>query len=266
MKHKAPNIFNREWDVLVILDACRVDSLEKQVRDRDNYGDVAEYLSVGANSATWLDAYEEKLKSDDIVYVSANPHTKPCLDSNGCVEVWKTNWDEGLGTVRAEDVTDAALYHYDPKPSNRLVVHYMQPHFPSVPQPQFNSGFDKKGVTGDNESNWSGSVWEQLNNGDVANEEVQEAYTENLKYVLDEVDVLTTFLSDCTVSVTADHGNSFTEPYGHPDRATSDAVRQVPWCYAEAIEDPKRHPKDIEMSSMDDKIDVEKRLSSLGYR
>jgi len=44
---KAPDIFEREWDVLVVLDACRYDSLRDATEGRENYSPVSSYISGG---------------------------------------------------------------------------------------------------------------------------------------------------------------------------------------------------------------------------
>jgi hypothetical protein len=47
--------------------------------------------------------------------------------------LFNEDWDDETGTVRAETRTNAALEAAERFPHKRLVVHYMQPHYPFVP-------------------------------------------------------------------------------------------------------------------------------------
>jgi len=204
VNRNAPDLFDQEWDVLIVLDACRVDTLREEVSDRENYDKVDSITSMASHSFRWLSYYREELTSENVAYVSGNPHTESVLDSDSCVEVWKSHWDSDIGTVRAESMTDVALHQFANRKPERLIVHYMQPHFPSIPHPNIGAGLDRgRG------NEWEGSVWDMLDAGEIEESAVIEAYQANLRYVLTEVDILATELSDEKVAVTADHGNAF---------------------------------------------------------
>ena len=47
-------------------------------------------------------------------------------------EVWRDAWDYDRGTVLPRAVTDAAIRAGRNQDLDRLVVHYMQPHFPCI--------------------------------------------------------------------------------------------------------------------------------------
>jgi len=74
------NIYERDWDLLVILDACRVDAM-KAVADEYSYIDHIDSIrSVGSTSAEWLPLtfqrkYEMEIKRT--AYVSGNPYITP---------------------------------------------------------------------------------------------------------------------------------------------------------------------------------------------
>jgi len=162
-------------------------------------------------------------------------------------------------------MTDVAVQYYDEGSSGRLVVHYMQPHFPSIPRPEFNIGMDLDRV-GYDEDDWEGSVWNRLEQGELDVEPVREAYEANLRYVLDEVDVLASALDGNEIVVTADHGNAFDGPYGHPIESSAKPVREVPWCVVSGVDDPSREPQNIDVTREAQEVDVEERLSALGYK
>ena len=53
------NVYDREWDVLVVLDACRPDALEAVVKNADGgvgfVENVGRMRSVGSCSSEWLE-------------------------------------------------------------------------------------------------------------------------------------------------------------------------------------------------------------------
>ncbi|NHN46223.1 hypothetical protein G9464_01235 [Halostella sp. JP-L12] len=48
------NVFDLDWDLLIILDTCRVDELRRSARKRPWLGNVGEIRSVGSMSAEWM--------------------------------------------------------------------------------------------------------------------------------------------------------------------------------------------------------------------
>jgi len=49
------NAFDREWDVLVVLDACRADLLRSVAPDFEFFGEIETVRSVGSSSSEWLE-------------------------------------------------------------------------------------------------------------------------------------------------------------------------------------------------------------------
>jgi hypothetical protein len=82
---------------------------------------------------------------------SVDVSVKPQLEGNRnrwsiklheTINVWlDEGWDDETGTVRAETMTEAALEAAEQFPHKRIIVHYMQPHYPFVP---VKTDFDKK--------------------------------------------------------------------------------------------------------------------------
>lgn len=59
------NIFDKDWDLLVILDACRVDALRIQSENISYIDNMGEILSVGSMSAEWmLNTFTEEYRED----------------------------------------------------------------------------------------------------------------------------------------------------------------------------------------------------------
>lgn len=276
------NVYEREWDVLVLLDGCRVDLLSG-VADEYAFLDNRETLrSVGSTSREWLaktfvDEYSAAVS--ETVYVTANPYTDEILAPGGAEgnnspfnpanwsslnatsfqsveEVWRDRWDDSLGTVPPRRVTDRTISvdrDLDPK---RLIVHYMQPHQPFL-------GI----LDGDDEPpDWArGNLWHALQRGDVSRSVLWDAYEENLRLVLDEVALLRENLDADRMIISSDHGNALGEwgIYGHPNGFPHPAVKRVPWVRTSA-EDNGSYEPTTETGS-EPPASVTDRLEDLGY-
>jgi hypothetical protein len=206
-----------------------------------------------------------------------------CLDADrlGTLdEVWRYAWDDDLGTIRSRPLTYRAIAHAREADPDRLVVHYMQPHFPSIPEPVAADGI-ALGEFGDEPI----QVWEDLRFGRREVETAWAHYRENLRYVLDEVALLLDNVDADRVAITADHGNAFGEwhLYGHAEGVALPCLREVPWYLTEAADRRTHEPREYEgaedailggeddggdpgESSADPEDEVARRLEQLGYR
>jgi len=269
-------IVDADWDNLLVLDACRADLFESVV-ETDQFDAYRTVRSKGSSTAEWLsqnfpDAY------GDVVYVSGNPHTSNITSESfhDLIEVWRTDYDDDLGTVRHKPIIEAAHDAAANYPEKRLIVHFMQPHHPFIPRPdlQYDGWSAKK--DGDGEVKVGAGIemtpWQALESGVVERSGVWDAYRENLELVADDVLQLARDFPGKTV-VTSDHGNAFGERpllapkpvFGHPPNVRLDPLVRVPW----AVFDGKRKTihDDGVTSHSDVSTDViEKRLSELGYR
>ena len=257
-------VYEREWDVLVVLDACRYDMYQRVVGDSDAL------LSVGSTSTEWMDntftdRYAEAVAST--AYVSANPYSHK-LDASrfGLIDdVWRDHWDEDLGTIPAEPVTDHGIAVARTGDYDRVICHYMQPHFPFIADGE---GFGRLGRggfgLGDDDSV---NVWDMVERGELDPEAVTEAYDANLAYVFESVETLLENV-DGTVAITADHGNALGEwgMWGHRAYVPSMALKKVPWDVREATDRGSYTPDfDPDAVEEDADEDVTDRLRALGY-
>jgi hypothetical protein len=256
-----------EWDNLIILDACRYDVFETHnpfnvsvQRVESNASHTAEFLERNFDT-----------NRHDTVYISASPQLvgyEPRF--HDIIHVWESDWDENLRTVRPESVTKAALSAASNHPNKKVVVHYMQPHYPFIgptgrglrTHATFTGGFQERQHL---------SIWELLSAGKASVDEVKTAYEENLEIALKEVVKLVDELDGKTV-VTSDHGNLFGEQvsplpirlYGHPSNMPADNLIQVP-----LIELPFDSRRDTVSSPPQEAAseigDAKSRLEDLGY-
>lgn len=260
-------MYEREWDVLVILDGCRVDLFREVADDYDFVGLVDTHSSPASMSRTWMNRtfapeYADELRST--VYVTGNPYSVRVLDADDFEtvdEVWRYSWDDEEGTILPRPLTDRAIQIWRDFRPDRLVVHYMQPHYPFVPASLGHvidlHSFDEEETP---------SVWTQLQTGNVDHDEVWSAYRKNLRYVLDDVQLLLNSIDAERVVISSDHGNAFGEAgiYGHPHDVPLKCLRVVPWVETTATDDGEYEP---ELDRADDADStVAERLEAGGYK
>lgn len=263
------NVFEYDWDVLILLDACRLDLLQ-EVESQYDFLKQAEQDSVyspSGFSSGWMEAtITRELASSlaDTIYVTGNPHTEFINATDELArldEVWRDEWDDDLGTIPARALTDRAIWHWRNADAGRMIVHYMQPHFPSVPCPDLKSELDLDKIG----SSWSGNVWDQLRQGELDQERVWDAYRQNLEYVLNDLEILLQNLDAEQVVISADHGNAIGEYgfYGH-GKIPLRCVREVPWYQTSATDSKTYDPPKPNTDGESDR-NIESKLQALGY-
>jgi len=259
------HVYERDWDVLILLDACRVDLLEEVADEYSFLDDPRMLTSVGSSSIEWLentfvDEYTHEM--GETAYITGNPFSKRVLSTGDLLvldEVWRYGWDEKRGTIPARAITDRAITAGRENDCERLIIHYMQPHFPSVPKP-LSDGMNAE-TLGDGEG-WD-SPWHRLQRGELDHETLWSSYRENLRYVLDDVTLLLENLDAETVVISADHGNAAGEfgVYGHP-KVPLKPIRNVPW-YETTANDAESYVPERETGV--DQGKIEEKLGALGY-
>lgn len=259
---RGTNVYEREWDLLIILDACRVDLL-RSVADEYAFLDGVERVeSVGSMSKEWMaktftDEYESEMART--AYVTSNVFSERLLDGNrfgALEEVWRDGWDEAVDTVRPRTLTNRAIRIAREDDPDRLIVHYVQPHHPFLDLEAFDA--DPFGPA------LSDTAVDALRKGRIDRETFMDAYRDNLRRALDDVEVLLSNVDADRVAITADHGDALGEwgIYDHPVGCLHPAVRTVPWATTTAT-DRGTHDPDIDRDDGDS--DVEQRLQALGY-
>lgn len=279
------NVYESDWDLLIILDACRVDALREVANEYDFIEDVDSVWSVGSQSAEWMANTFTESWYDEIektTYISGNGYSGSVLKRgkrppanntipvdisswstvdesvfNSHVEVWKTNHDEKYGSVLPKPITDYTIEEGRNGDANRIIAHYTQPHLPYI------------GIAyreGRKATELEDRGYELLEEGRGSTDEAYKAYVETLRWVLDDVEELLENIDAEKVVITSDHGEAFGEwkAYGHPEGFPHPVIRKVPWVETRARDTDTREP-DIEVDSSIE-TDIEDHLRDLGYR
>lgn len=262
------NIFEYEWDALILLDACRVDLISEV---RNEYGfieTIDSFPSLGSSTSEWMEAtFTSAPKGEllDTAYICANPFSRLFLDEGEFQvldEVWQYAWNDKLGTVPPRPVTDRSITVGRESNPQRLLIHYLQPHVPFIGS----SASSKLNL-----SNFGGKAedlvnddWSRVRRGDRPLGEVWNDYRKNLRLVLDDVELLLENLEAETVIISSDHGNAVGEfgIYGHPSGVPLRCLREVPWIQTTGSDrnnySPDRYDREYANNAGS-------RLSQLGY-
>lgn len=260
---RGTNVYERDWDVLVVLDACRVDLLRSVADEYAFLDDVERVESVGSMSKEWMaktftDEYADEVANT--AYVTSNVFSERMLSNDrfqDVDEVWRYCWDEESNTVLPRPVTDRAVRIARDADPDRLIVHYVQPHHPFL-------GLDAEFDAEPFGPALSDTVVDALRKGKIDFETFWAAYQNNLRRVLDDVELLLSNVDADRVAITADHGDALGEwgIYDHPVGCLHPAVRTVPWATTSATDRGTYEP---ETERGETESAVTERLRALGY-
>lgn len=274
------NIFAEDWDLLIVLDTCRVDALKMLSDEYAFVSDVESRWSVGGSSPEWItNTFSRQFKDEvsETAYVTSNPHavtvleeqferhyleghlkpdhkrinrysiSKPAHPSD--FHSYISLYDRSIEFDKVEnpypdprEVTDHAIQLGRTSSPNRIVLHYMPPHVPYI---AYQDG-DEIRIGAQRSTSF-------------------EAYLDNLRWALNEVELLLQNIDRERVVITADHGENFrlrSIRAEHNPGMVTPTVRRVPWVETTAKDTGEREP-DVSQS---DRSDLKSTLEALGYR
>lgn len=267
---KGTPVFERDWDALVIFDACRLDLMKEISSEYSWSEEVDTFRSLGSSTDEWMtnnfvDRFEEE--KENTAMIVSNPYAGLILDENNWMhmeKVWEyADWREH-GTVHPNDLTDAAIRTRREYPdADRYIIHYLQPHVPFI-----NSDISE-GIDLDNfgQIDTKKTVWQEFRDGNVSREEVWREYGNNLRLGLDDVELLMNNFEAEKMVISSDHGNALGEfplIYGHPPGVAIDSLRNVPWFEISAEDTGEYEPESRENYQIDESTD--ELLEKLGYK
>jgi len=282
------HIYDKDWDTLIVLDACRTDALEAVADEYDflDESELGSILSVGSTTFEWLSHTFTNDHIDEVTdtaYIGGNAYTDRVFGNDGetghasipfgpthfdvvdpddfahLEELWRAELDtdsewkfdiDGHTRRHPRYTTERAIDFARDEDPKRQIIHYMYPHdpFPLLDEPL-------------------AQPFNKLRRGELSKEYVWEAYLDNLRFVLDEVEILLENMDSEDVVITADHGEAFGEFgfYRHVIGCPLPCTRRVPWMRTtatdtESHESEMQHPEELTHDAS-----VEDRLHDLGY-
>jgi hypothetical protein len=253
--------------------------------------DIEDRFSVGGSTLEWTAqtfASENREHVGNVDYISGNIVVEEVLDGRqtpeGCAGAsWSpTSWDilsrsdfndfvsawdlRNVGRPQtsgrhdphrsAEAVTDVAIQHGRETQPDRLIVHFIEPHYP------YYATAVKEGR--ERIENWERFPFTSMKYRDVTRDEVWNTYLEELRAGLNSVETLLSNYSAEKAVITADHGEAFGEwfGYGHRPGTLHPKVRRVPWVETEAVDTGEFEPTDELEEAGSDR---DEKLDALGY-
>lgn len=241
--HDGIDVMVRDWDHLIVLDACRYDAFVDYVSEDDDIdGTVERVTSRGSTTIEWLNRNFTGWYPD-IVYITANPQVSPHTglsryreedfnsDNHFPTVIQLDDREEyrDRGVTAPEHVTAEAIDAHEEHPHRRLIVHYMQPHEPFI-------GSDLG----------EGVMIKDLRERGCSWDEIRDEYMNNLARVMDAVTELLDALEGRIV-ITADHGELLGEHgvFRHPHGLYFEELVEVPWMVVERGDRPDIHGSDL---------------------
>lgn len=267
-------VMDRDWDNLLVLDACRYDVYAAHALGG---GGVERITAPGGHSMEFVQQHFADTPRHETICVTANPwyvHLRDHLDLFKLVAFWNPNRDGELH-CSPSGLLDRAIEAHRNWPDKRLVVHLMQPHIPYVTREGdeivVRTGFGK---------------YPDMISAGRSIDEIRAAYEESLETALPEVERFLDEVGGKSV-VTADHGELLGDsirwwrrwihpdlPHRHTERGRSffghaRALHEPPLIDVPYHELPFETRRTVRAESPEpDAIhdgDIEEQLSALGY-
>lgn len=225
------DIHAEDWDLMILLDACRLDTFEEV---NTIPGDL-QVFKTGSSTSEFTDRFFQDMYLGT-VYISGNPwiHKGKDYFSNkfrDIVEVWDFGWDWVNHTVHPAVMSSEiykAIANYKYEEGMRILSHWIQPHHPFIGD--FRLPFDDCLPNSTHEARTT--IWHRLKTGAVSVEDFVKAYKSNLEFALRYVEAIVRELhTERKIVITSDHGNCFGEDdiYGHPVGSEHPILTEVPW-------------------------------------
>jgi len=281
------DIMKRDWDNLIILDACRYDTFN----NTHTFDGKLDYIiSKGSQSDEFCKKIFNQRELYDTVYVTANAYGAQ-IDEGVFHDKIVTFDEKNKVTANhsknfdPEHVLDTALQANTAYPNKRIIVHFMQPHRPyfGPKAEQLRKNLRTEGVDFEHwktikerdskESAIVGDLLDAAREGYITTDQLYEVYEENLELVLEKVSELNSEMEGKTI-ITSDHGELLggvadyltTRQFGHPRETYIEELRKVPWFVLSfdkrrtIVEEPPVESANI------DKSELENQLKALGYK
>lgn len=283
------NVYTHDWDLLIILDTCRVDALKLVASEYDflSPDKIKTATSVGGSTLEWTANTFSHHFYDEIVstgFVSANGWPYRILNERYSPEqrlgvsvlpkYWSTVSESDLGEhipawkygpgrgaeshqpqASAETVVDFVIRLGREQEFDRVIAHLIEPHYPYVGAIEQRSDISV--------SEFGTAPWNHIESKkDI--DLLWDLYMEELRIGLDSVERLLNNFAAERVLITADHGEAFGElgVFGHNTGSLHPKVRQVPITWTTADDRGSYQPTEYEK---DQSMTVEQNLEALGY-
>jgi len=128
-----------EWDIAIILDACRYDIFKEVHKKYLPLGKLEKRIGA-SDTYDWLHSAFNGNGTNQVIYISAHPGINgkgiPWGRFNASerffkvYDAWASAWDWNIGSSIPGEVIKIASQAIKEYPERRKILHFIQPHFP----------------------------------------------------------------------------------------------------------------------------------------
>ena len=254
-----------DWDILIIIDACRFDYFETFYKDV--LGDIGELKMVNSPAAWtvgWLKTTFEKTALKDTILIWDHPVAERIRNLQRQIEhgkyfdvraqfkktidMWELGYDKSLGYLPPDLTTNRVFKELKEDPEARLIAKYRQVHDPylyykgetklPLSKPKYSSlrkvlyeiVSDEIVWTIRKKFNllpesWLNAIWLKY-----GREGIIRGYTEDFKLMLNHAKKIVDSYPNKNIVITSDHGERLGEKgrYSHGGKLER-IIKEVPW-------------------------------------
>jgi hypothetical protein len=273
-KKKIENLVQEDKFLLIIFDACRYDYFQSSYTDHYN-GELEKVYTTNTYTMQYL--FNTWTSHYNITYVSGGPVIsdenfeinnmgyRPSKHFDRIIPAWDMGYKKELGVTPPEAVTKSALEN----PSEKMVVHYFQPHAPYIGERKLREKVpelkkDQESIDDDLTDSLK-DIYNKMELGEISEDNLKSAYSDNLERVLKAAKPLVQNSNKRTV-ITSDHGELLGESgrYMHggmPHEILSD----LPWLEVSNVKGDLPEVSPERAKQHKDQKQVEDQLRDLGY-
>lgn len=257
-------IHKGNWDILIILDACRYDFFKSVYNDILPKGELKKLESPATWTLEWLVKTFNDYKNDNIVYISGNPQCHSLGENRSLhkrseylsftgnehfhkvVDVWNFGWDESIGNTHPKSINKAYMNNAIKHKGKRFILHYNNPHLPYFSAKEKTEHhkykrnnienilcfllprllyYDTREMFGLHPMNIKEKLYRRY-----GMDKIREFYKQDLQMVLHHIKNLVNAV-DLDIVITADHGEMLGEKfkYAHPHGNRDKEQIEIPW-------------------------------------
>lgn len=299
--HDPEYIWERDWEVLLVLDACRLDLMEEVAADYGYIDEVETCTSVATGTTAWSERNFSPRFADELAettYITANPNSitignvdfpdrcpcgEPIAHDGRALTITCPSCGKSVTGQRHhpfEQFDELWRSHWNKDlhtlPPNIVTARAIETmrdespkrlivHYNQPHHPfvvQEENGFTTAFDTDER------NIWQALRKGSVSKGDVWDAYRDNLRYVLNSVSRFLNSADSDSVAITSDHGNALGEwgIYGHPNPPVPiPQLVDVPYIETVARNTDGIPSDSIQAETSEVEDAVETRLQDLGY-
>lgn len=271
------NIFNTDWDLLIVLDCCRSDAINELEEEYDFINEPSSIFSVGGRTTEWMTntftkkykreikntayitnapgavmVFENRFKEDHYGEEITNPKNLRVKKFGNKKYVNDHDFGHLMGIYKTDLECQSCINAEGKKTNARALTNYainldrkethdrVVLHY-IIPHYPF---YATRSSTGNMAR--ASELYENINILEERRDETWGAYLDNIRWALEEVSLLLNNMGREKVVITSDHGMSFSNFRNKTSSGSfNPKIRKVPWIVTSATDKQTHLPDSI---------------------